>query len=138
MKTKTHRIVHTDADGLWTMVRNHRANADIFTRLKYMNAGESRKEDHFLVLQRTKIIAAASLQKSPYEPSVVWIKHISVDEKHQNKGHATQLVRAIFNHAAQSNITLQSSSFTEMGRKYLAGVMQRLHADYPDLKIRYP
>lgn len=133
-----------DRDGFNRLVAASRRNTDVFDRLKYLDHSartDATQAQVVITDQRNTIIAAASLQQSPYDQKRLWLLGISVDAQHRNQGHATALLRSAFAHAAARAQTLEVSSFSDDGRSYLAPLIPRLHREFPALTLstsRYP
>lgn len=110
-------------------------NADLFKRLKYLDFSEAKRELHFVIRDKKKIVAIAGLERSPYDSDEYWVKHYSVDENYRNMGHATELVDAVFAFADKHHVALKRSTPTEMGLKYLTEPIKRAMKKYPNVKI---
>ena len=110
-------------------------NADLFKRLKQLDFSEAKRELHFVIRDKKKIVAIAGLERSPYNSNEYWVKHYSVDENYRNMGHATELVDAVFNFANKRRVALKRSTPTEMGLKYLTEPIKRAMKKYPNVKI---
>lgn len=123
-----------EQDAFSALIAATRANADVFTRLKYLSHSTLRNDmqERALVITTPEntVIAAASLQPSPYEPRRLWVLGVSVDARHRRQGHATTLLRGIFAHAAACDMVVEFSSFSDDGQAYLAPVIPRIHRDF--------
>ena len=127
-----------DRDQFNALVRSTRRNADVFTRLTYLDHSALRDDDQsqFVMTDARKtIIAAASVMPDPRNATRLWVLGVSVDGRHRNQGHATTLLRGIFAHAAKRGMTVELSRFSDDGQTYLAPLVSRLHAEVPDLRL---
>lgn len=116
------------------------ANADVFNRLEHLHASARYVDNRSYFVATTakrKIVAAATLMPSAHHPGALAIAQISVDPEYKDERLGTQLVKAIFNHAAAQDIALHATSFEPEGWRCLAPVMARLHRQYPSLRIAY-
>lgn len=133
-----------DRDAFNALVTRARGNADVFTRLKYLDSSARRddSQSQFVITdKKDTIIAAASIQRAPNDPARIWVLGVSVDPAARGKGHATALLRSIFAHAAEKKLVVEGSTFSSDGQAFLAPLMSRIHADYPDVRActsRYP
>lgn len=140
----TSPVKHLDRDAFNALVTRARGNADVFTRLKYLDSSARRddSQSQFVITDsKDKIIAAASIQRAPNDPARIWILGVSVDAAARGQGHATALLRSIFAHAAKRQLVVEGSTFSDDGLAYLAPMMARIHRDYPEVKActsRYP
>lgn len=74
------------------------------------------KEKYFPVVEvDNKIVALSQLQKSPYAENTFWVSFVSVDPIFQGKKYASKLVKEIFRFAKEKQISLEASSYSEIG-----------------------
>ena len=134
----TNTVKKADAATLQRLIRASKSNRDVYDRLHYLCPEYIRQESHFIALDGQKIIAAASTEQSPFESDVIWLKHVSVDPRYRGQGHAKDLIRAVFNDAANAGKILEPSSFSAMGWQFLKASMPVIHTkEFPDLKVRW-
>ena len=133
-----------DRDAFNALVSRARGNADVFTRLKYIDSSARRDDSQTQLVitdRKNTIVAAASIQRAPHDASRIWVLGVSVDTAHRGKGYATALLRGVFAHAAERKLVIEGSSFSTEGQAYLAPMMSRIHQEYPDVQActsRYP
>lgn len=121
----------------WTYYNNgNGSDPTLFDRNKFLNPREMERETHFIIVSNGKVIADAAIEISPYDANEVWLKHVFVDEDFRNKGLSQKLIDAIFKFCLDSNRTLQRSSPTDMGAKYLPQVFDKLKQKYPSVSVK--
>jgi len=128
------------ADELYERTRNERSNRDLFAvkeidgrrvkRLHYLSVGEYQRQTHFVLSLGTRIVAIASIQPNPYEEGVIWMQQVSVEKKHQGKGFARMLLQAIHEYAAERDLMVSYSGFSEDGQR-LKHIALELNERYP-------
>lgn len=84
-----------------------------------------------------EIIAATKLKPAPNEDNVLWFMGTNVHPEHRQKGLARELIRSALRYASENDYRVGVSRFEEMGLHYLRPLYPRLHAEFPDLEIRY-
>lgn len=111
-------------------------NHDMFDRLKYMIPRALENESVYYITDNDKVIAAASIQQSPDEPEVMWLKFVSVDNAYRQQGLATKLLTRLFQDFEQNGKILHLSSYTKMGEAYLKPLITKIRSNYPKLRLR--
>lgn len=117
---------------------NRRSNKDVFDRLHYLYPAEMDKEIHFVHIHGRKLVSSLALQLNPYDESEFWLKHIEVDERYRNRGLASQLYQAAVDYARDQKKAIKRSSPSDLGKKYMPSVVDRIKKNNPDVEIRDP
>jgi len=99
---------------------------------KYFDLSEitnplSRGERFFPLIElEGEVIGLAELEKKPEDSKTFWIKFLSIDSEYQNKGYASKLAEEIFRFAQKEDISLETSSYSEIGYQKLKSLFKRL------------
>jgi ribosomal protein S18 acetylase RimI-like enzyme len=117
-KTNFHDAILTGEE-LYKLYRDGGPNGDVFKRIKYLIVSEMMRETHIAILDGKKVVADAGLQISPYDSGEIWIKFIAVDPEYHNMGLSKRLVERVFRYIEERNLKFVTSSYSEMGEKYL-------------------
>lgn len=72
-----------------------------------------------------EIVGLAQLHQSEKGSKKYWVSFVSVDPKFQEKGYASKLIEEIMKYAKSRNITLETSSYKEIGFERLRNVLHR-------------
>ena len=110
-----------------------RVNGKHVDRLYYLDPSEARKEIHITAFIGERIVGIAGLEQSPWtgEEDLLWIKHVSVEEKYQGQGLGRMLEEAAYAYALEHGKRLHHSDFSEMGSERLKALVTELEARYP-------
>lgn len=96
----------------------------------YFRPEDLRTEDYFPIVREGDVITGiASLEKSPFEEKVFWMKSISVDPKYQGKHYATKLVEEICKFTKEQGYQLEISGYSNKDAK---DKLERLFAEYAE------
>jgi GNAT superfamily N-acetyltransferase len=129
------KIETLTADELYERTRNERSNRDLFAvkeidgrqvrRLHYLNPSDYRQQTQIVLTLGRRIVGAGGLQVNPYNTKMLWIQHISVEEKHQGNGYARLIMEAIYAYAIERGLIVSHSAFSGMGQrlKHMATVL---------------
>lgn len=74
---------------------------------------------------RNEIVGISQLHQSEKGSKNYWISFISIDPTFQEKGYATKLIEEIMKYAKSRDITLETSSYKEIGFERLHKVLHR-------------
>lgn len=99
---------------------------DVFQRLKYLCPNEIFRETHYFAEERGTLAGVLSVEINPYDPSVLWVKHVVVDPAFRRQGIATRLVQETFPQLEKDFpdiTTVELSTFTEEGRLHLRSMI---------------
>jgi GNAT superfamily N-acetyltransferase len=78
-----------------------------------------------------RIVAVAGVQVNPRDTRMLWVTHISVEEKHRGKRFGRWLMKRVYQYAVEQGKIVEHSSLTPMGKERL----QHLHAEFD---AKYP
>jgi len=110
-------------------------DATLFYRLQYLHVNEMTKETHIIALNSNKVIGDVGLQINPYDTSVLWFKHVVLDQEYRNQGISKELINKAVEYAIDKNMKLEISSYSEDGRRYLSNIFLNLFHQYPGIII---
>lgn len=105
-------------------------NGENVRRLHYLSEVAYHDQTHFTLSLGRRIIGVGGVQVNPYNPSQLWMQHVSVEPQFQGNGYARQILTGIYEYAAKNNLKVVPSSFSKMG--------QRLKHIHNELDARYP
>jgi GNAT superfamily N-acetyltransferase len=135
------------ADELYQRTRNERANYDLFAekeiggrkvkRLHYLCPGEYRHQTQIVVNLGRRIVAIGGVQVNPYDTMMLWIQHISVEDKHQGKGYSRLIMEAIYAYAIERGLIVSHSAFSTMGQR-LKHIASELNERFPQAASTEP
>jgi len=124
----------SESDNIWD---TQHGNHDVFDRIHYLDMSEVKREENLVIFDWKKIVAVLWLQDSPYEDSVIWLKHLSVDPDYKNKWISKILLKIMFDYIMEEKIlTLELSSYSEDWKKYLEKNLNNMWENYSKLTIR--
>jgi len=136
------RIDILSASELYQRTRTERANHDLFKerelsatvkcrrRLHYLSASEYQHQVSVTLSLGTRIVGIAGLQVNPSQQDMLWVQHVSVEEKHRGKGYARMLVEAIYAYAIAQGKVVSPSGFSALGQR-LKPIFRALNEQYP-------
>ena len=107
----------------------------LFDRLKYLHVNEMTKETHIIAIVEDKVIGDVGLQINPYDTSILWFKHVVLDQEYRNQGISKELINKAVEYAIEKNMKLEISSYSEEGRFYLSDIFLNLFHQYPEIII---
>jgi GNAT superfamily N-acetyltransferase len=121
---------------LLQFLSNHEdENKNWYDRLHYVIPSEMRDETHIVHMDGNLVVSSLGLQINPYDTDILWVKHVTVDEDYRNRGLAKELYQAAIDYAREHSQSLQRSSPSKMGKKYLSKTVNDLKQKNPDVKI---
>lgn len=112
-------------------------NGENVRRLHYLSEVSYHDQTHFTLSLGRRIIGVGGVQVNPYDPSQLWMQHVSVESKYQGYGYARQILTSIYEYAAQNNLKVVPSSFSKMGQR-LKHIHTELDAKYPQAASGLP
>lgn len=136
------RIDILSGDQLYERVRSERSNRDLFTerelpgshkkarRLHYLSPSEYHKQINVTVSLGSRIVAVGGIQVNPSDERMLWVCHVSVEEKHRGKGLARMVIEAIYAYAIAEGKVVSPSSFSVLGQR-LKPIFARLNERHP-------
>jgi hypothetical protein len=136
------RIDILSGDELYQRVRTERSNRDLFAereiagshkkarRLHYLSSSEYHKQVNVTVSLGSRIVAIGGIQTNPSDTRMLWVCHVSVEEKHQGKGLARMVIEAIYAYAVAQGQVVSPSAFSALGQR-LKPIFVRLNQQFP-------
>ncbi len=136
------RIDILSASELYQRTRTEPANRDLFKerelsasvktarRLHYLSVSEYQHQVNVTLSLGTRIVGIAGLQVNPSEQDMLWVQHVSVEDKHRGKGYARMLIEAVYIYAVEQGKVVSPSSFSALGQR-LKPLFRRLNEQYP-------
>lgn len=97
----------------------------VFERLKYLYPSEMYRENYFVCFDGDKVVGNLAIELNPYDENEYWMKHVSVDPMHQNKGISKELIRLMFEFLKQSGKKVSISIYSEEGLLYVKHVIEK-------------
>lgn len=89
-------------------------------RLKYLSQyNDWDGELDFAAYDGKKVVGVAGCHMSRDEERVMSVWFVSVDPEYRNQGIGKGLTDIVFRYAADNNLRVRSSSYTEMGQAYI-------------------
>jgi ribosomal protein S18 acetylase RimI-like enzyme len=84
------------------------------------------KSKNYKKLMVDKVIGMVELQKSPYDPEVLWLDFISVDPKYKNQGIGRKLSEMMVSFLEGKPWKLERSTPSDDGIKYIKSIIDDL------------
>lgn len=130
------QIEHLTQQELVQKINYERVNRNVRERIKYTST--QRDEFYIAAIKNTKIIGLVSLQFNPYKENTIWSMGIGVDERYRNKGVASGLLKELYHFCSVNNYTLERSTPTTDGEKYLSTIHDRYKKEFPEVTVIDP
>lgn len=83
-------------------------------RLRYLLYDESARETHLTLSLGNRIVGIGGVQTNPHVPEELWVKHVSVEERHWGKGYARLILESIYAHALRNGQYVNPGRFEEL------------------------
>lgn len=114
-----------------SLVDNKTGKMEANKRIKYLSRwNDWASELDFAAYDGDKVVGAAGVHPSRDEERVIAIWFLSVDPDYQGQGIAKTLAEMVFKYAAENNLRVRSSSYTEMGAERLKHHFEALAQKY--------
>jgi predicted N-acetyltransferase YhbS len=113
------------------------ANRKIFENIRYLDVQEMFREHHIICITKThRVVGDLALEQASDEPGILWLKHVSVDERYRQIGIGRQLVDLCIDHIKTNQKGLSVSTYSELGDLYLRHLFTRAAQNNAALVIR--
>lgn len=112
-----------------------RINRGVCNRLRYLQVDGIDKEHHFVCsTQNGKVVGDLALRMAA-GGGVLWLMHVTVDERFRRRGIASRLLEMAASHAVEHARTIEMSTYSDMGAEFLPTVVAKLRSRHPELEV---